>query len=242
MSLSNLQNNVNRENELWALHLSISVLDQPMVKLDSLDEVLNRDPLVEPMEPFCVIFGYEGWGEPGNKFGGRRRIFATCISCQPDAGSAWCLYWQWGCQERYDLPGTPDLLSQERFKARDLKGGVCNDLKGHDVVAIGGDRRRVKAVLAFGYLYSAVIDHLPGLDPRSLWHKTKTGPIMLHNIFHRLCRMNPVVDDRLCQKSRLSTRRWRRMITSAELGITFSLKPALNMVTAVVVLWIASVS
>ena len=65
-----------------------------MVKLDSLDEVLNRDPLVEPMEPFGVIFGYEGWGEPGNKFGGRRRIFATCISCQPDAGSAWCLYWQ----------------------------------------------------------------------------------------------------------------------------------------------------
>ena len=65
-----------------------------MVKLDSLDEVLNRDPLVEPMEPFCVIFGYEGWGEPGNKFGGRIRIFATCISCQPDAGSAWCLYWQ----------------------------------------------------------------------------------------------------------------------------------------------------
>ena len=38
-----------------------------MVKLDSLDEVLNRDPLVEPMEPFCVIFGYEGWGEPGKK-------------------------------------------------------------------------------------------------------------------------------------------------------------------------------
>ena len=67
MSLSNLQNNVNRENELWAFHLSISVLDQPMVKLDSLDEVLNRDPLVEPMEPFCVIFGYEGWGEPGKK-------------------------------------------------------------------------------------------------------------------------------------------------------------------------------
>ena len=38
-----------------------------MVKLDSLDEVLNRDPLVEPMEPFCVIFGYERWGEPGKK-------------------------------------------------------------------------------------------------------------------------------------------------------------------------------
>ena len=101
-----------------------------------------------------------GW--TWEKVGGRRCIFATCISCQPDAGSAWCLYWQWGCQERYDLPGTPDLLSQERFKARDLKGGVRNDLEGHDVVAIGGDRRRVKAVLAFGYLHSAVIDHLPG--------------------------------------------------------------------------------
>ena len=48
-----------------------------MVKLDSLDEVLNRDPLVEPMEPFCVIFGYKGWGEPGKK------LVVEDVSLQP---------------------------------------------------------------------------------------------------------------------------------------------------------------
>jgi len=137
-------------------NLSISVLDQPMVKLDSLDEVLNRDPLVEPMEPFCVIFGYEGWGEPVYLVNQMLVVLGVCIGNE-------------GARS--------DMTLREH-----LKGGVRNDLEGHDVVAIGGDRRRVKAVLAFGYLHSAVIDHLP---------------IMLHNIFHRLCRMNPVVDDRL---------------------------------------------
>ena len=43
-----------------------------------------------------------------------------------------------------------------------LKGGICNDLEGHDVIAVGRDRRRIEAVLAFGDLNSAVIDHLPG--------------------------------------------------------------------------------
>lgn len=49
-----------------------------------------------------------------------------------------------------------------KLDERHLKGGVCDDLEGHDVVAIWRDRRRIEAVLAFRDLNSAVIDHLPG--------------------------------------------------------------------------------
>ena len=81
-----------------------------------------------------------------------------------------------------------------------LKSSICNDLEGHDVVAIGRYRRWIEAVLAFGDLNSVVINHLPG------WIKdhsdtTKTGPVMLQDIFHRLCWMNPVVDSGLFQKT-----------------------------------------
>ena len=133
-----------------------------MVKLDSLDEVLNRDPLVEPMEPFCVIFGYEGWGEPGNKFGGRRRIMQPVYLVNQMLVVLGVCIGNEGA--RSDMTFREHLIFCHKRGSRQetyLKGGVCNDLEGHDVVAIGGDRRRVKAVLAFGYLHSAVIDHLP---------------------------------------------------------------------------------
>ena len=37
-----------------------------MVELDSLHKVLNRNSLVEPMEPLCIILGDKGWSEPGD--------------------------------------------------------------------------------------------------------------------------------------------------------------------------------
>ena len=82
-----------------------------------------------------------------------------------------------------------------------LKGGICNDLEGHYVVAIRRDGRGIEAVLAFGDLDSGVINHLPGWI-KDHFDTTMTGPVMLQNIFHCLRWMNPVVDSGLFQKAR----------------------------------------
>jgi len=46
--------------------LGVGILDQPVVELDSLHKVLNRNSLVEPMEPFCIILGDKGRSEHGD--------------------------------------------------------------------------------------------------------------------------------------------------------------------------------
>ena len=66
--------------------LGIGILDQPMVELDSLHKVLNRNSLVEPMEPLCIILRDKGWSEPGdcqcNRRNNRRNKCSCCVACR----------------------------------------------------------------------------------------------------------------------------------------------------------------
>jgi len=129
-----------------------------VIELNGLYEVLNGDSLVEAVEPFRIILCDKRRGEPVDLL--HEMLIMLCV------------------RVGYEGAG-----SNVAFR-KHLKGGICNDLEGHDVIAVGRDRRRIEAVLAFGDLNSAVIDHLP---------------IMLQNIFHCLRWMNPVVDGRLGQ-------------------------------------------
>ena len=46
--------------------LGVGILDQPVIELDGLHKVLNRNSLVKPMESLCIILGDKGWSEPGD--------------------------------------------------------------------------------------------------------------------------------------------------------------------------------
>ena len=81
----------------------------------------------------------------------------------------------------------------------------------------------------------------PWMDQRSFWHNKDWT-------CHAPGHLPPSLLDESCgwqwpvSKDTTILNKDVEKITSAKLGITFSLNPALNIVTAVVVLWIASVS
>ena len=94
------------------------------------------------------------------------KSFVACISSPQDVDSASCPCWLSGYQEQCGLQETPKSFVTFSIagQGHHLKGGICNDLEGDDVIAIGRDRRRIEAVLAFRDLNSVVIDHLPGYE------------------------------------------------------------------------------